>query len=80
MQKGKSQGLVHEKTRCCDTMICSDHNDPELRGWLRWASEEDNAPAFVRTVAQAALIACRAEYALLRPGLLELKRRHSEDS
>ena len=28
--------------------------DPELRDWLRWASESGRTPVFVRTVAQAA--------------------------
>ena len=37
-----------------------------------------NAPAFVRTVAEAALIACLPDYELLRPVLLELKRRYPE--
>ena len=32
--------------------------DPELHLWLHWAAEEGNAPAFVRKVAEAALIAC----------------------
>jgi hypothetical protein len=56
----------------------SANTDPELRDWLRWASEEGNAPAFVRTVAQAALIACSTDYELLRPVMLELKRRHPD--
>jgi len=33
---------------------------------------------FVRTVAEAALLACIPDYELLRPMLLELKRRHPE--
>ena len=52
--------------------------DPELRQWLRWASEGSNTPMFVRRVAEAALIACSPEYELLRPVLLELKRRYPE--
>ena len=54
------------------------HTDPELSQWLRWASERGNTPAFLRTVAKAALIACLPDYALLRPVLVELKRRYPE--
>jgi hypothetical protein len=35
-------------------------------------------PTFVRTVAEAALIACSPDYVLLRPVLVELKRRYQE--
>jgi hypothetical protein len=38
-------------------MDCA-NTDPELRSWLRWASESGNTPTFVRTVAEAALMAC----------------------
>jgi len=55
----------------------SAHTDPELRDWL-WASEEGNALAFVRTVAEAALLASMPDYVLLRPVLVELKRRYPE--
>jgi hypothetical protein len=51
------------------------HTDPELHNWLRWASERGNTPMFVRTVVEAASMACLPEYALLRPMLAELKRR-----
>jgi len=50
--------------------------DPELSQWLRWASERGNTPTFVRTVAEAALMACSPDYVLLRPVLVELKRRY----
>jgi hypothetical protein len=50
--------------------------DPELRSWLRWASESARTPMFVRTVAKAAFLACTPDYVLLRPVLLELKRRY----
>jgi len=52
--------------------------DLELRDWLRWASESGRTPSFVRTVAEAALMACLPDYALLRPVLLELKWRYPE--
>jgi len=52
------------------------HTGPELSQWLRWALERGNTPMFVRTIAEAALIACSPDYAPLRPVLLELKRRH----
>jgi hypothetical protein len=61
-------------------MMASANTDPELRDWLRWASESGNTPVFVRTVANAALIACSHDYVLLRPVLLELKRRHPQPS
>jgi hypothetical protein len=48
--------------------------DPELAAWLSWASESGEVPIFVRTIAEAASIADLANYALLRPVLLELKR------
>jgi hypothetical protein len=53
--------------------------DIELRDWLRWASENGNAPAFVRLVTGAALLACTPDYILLRPVLVELKRRYPQD-
>jgi len=58
--------------------VISANTDPELRRWLRWASEEGNAPAFVRTVADAACLACSPDYEMLRPVLLDLKRQHPE--
>jgi hypothetical protein len=56
----------------------SPHTGPEVRQWLRWASERGNTPMFARTVAEAALVACIPDYILLRPVLLELKRRYPE--
>jgi hypothetical protein len=38
--------------------------------------EEGTAPAFVRKISEAALIACSPDYELLRPVLLELRRRN----
>ena len=38
-------------------MMDSPHTDPELRHWLRRTAEGGNALAFVRTVAEAPLIA-----------------------
>jgi hypothetical protein len=49
--------------------------DPELRDWLRWASESGESSSFIRAIAEAASIADLADYALLRPALLNLKRR-----
>jgi hypothetical protein len=57
----------------------SPHTDPELRDWLRWASESANTPVFVPTFGQGALIDCLPDYALPRPVLLELKRRYPGD-
>ena len=59
-------------------MLYSANTDPDLRDWLRWASESGEAPSFVRAIAEAAFIADLANYALLRPVLLELKRRNSD--
>jgi hypothetical protein len=55
-------------------MTVSANNDPKLAHWLRWASESGEVPMFVRTIAEATSIANLADYALLRPVLLELKR------
>ena len=62
--------------RYADPEPSSAYTDPELRDWLRWASEGGKVPSFVRTVAGAALIACSPDYVLLRPVLIDLKRRH----
>ena len=59
-------------------MMDSANTDPELRTWLRWASEQRNTPAFVHAVAEAARMACIPDYLLLCPVLLELKRRCPE--
>ena len=55
------------------------------RGWLAamghltprllWASESGEIPNFVRAIAEVASIADLPNYALLRPVLLELKKR-----
>jgi len=55
-------------------MMESANTDPELRDWLRWASELGNTPAFVRLVADAACLACSPDFEMLRPVLVELKR------
>jgi hypothetical protein len=55
--------------------MLSAHTDPELRDWLRRASEGGRTPTFVRTIAEAAFMACIPDYLLLRQVLLELKRR-----
>ena len=55
-------------------MHYSANTDPDLHKWLRWASESGQVPTFVKTVAEAALIADLANFALLRPVLLELRR------
>ena len=52
--------------------------DPEIWGWLCWASTGGHVPFFVRTLVEAAACACASDYALLRPVLLELKRRYPE--
>ncbi len=52
--------------------------DPDLFGWLCWVSRGGSVPSFVRTLAEAAFCACAADYELLRPVLLELKRRYPE--
>ena len=55
-------------------MLYSVYTDPELKGWIRWAEESGEVPSFVKTIAEAAFLADLANYALLRPLLLELKR------
>lgn len=59
-------------------MMDSRRTDPELSQWLRWASERGKVPMFVRTVAEAARMACIPDFVLLRPVLLELRRRYPE--
>jgi hypothetical protein len=58
--------------------MLSANTDPDLRQWLRWASEEGKTPMLVRNVAEAVLMACSPDYELLRPVLVELKRRYPE--
>jgi hypothetical protein len=55
-------------------MIYSANTDLELTDWLHWTSESGEVPSFVRTIAEAAFLADLADYTLLRPVLLELKR------
>jgi len=55
-------------------MLYSVYDDPDLTGWLRWASESGEVPSFVRTIAEAAFIADSPHYELSRPVLFELKR------
>jgi hypothetical protein len=43
-------------------VLYSASTDPELRDWLRWASESGEVPMFVRTVAEAASIADLPNY------------------
>ena len=50
-------------------------SDEELHGWLRWT--EENGSSFLRTMAEAALIADLKHYNLLRPVLLKLKEDES---
>ena len=57
-------------------MMDSPHTDPELHRWLGRASESTRTTPFVRTIAEAAFMACSPDYVLLRPVLVELKRRY----
>jgi len=50
-------------------------DDGALIGWLLELIEEP-APQFLSFLAEAAILADREEYAILRPGLLVLKRKH----
>ena len=59
-------------------MMDSAYTDSELRDRLRWASEGGKVPMVVRTVAEAALMPSSPDYELLRPVLVELKRRCPE--
>lgn len=51
--------------------MISPATDEELHDWLRWA--EENGSSFLKTTAEAALIADIEHYNLLRPVLLALK-------
>ena len=55
-----------------DVTIHSAFTDDELHDWLRWAQE--NGSSFLRTTAEAALLADLKHYNLLRPALLDLKK------
>jgi hypothetical protein len=57
-------------------MIYSPHTDPELSQWVRWASERGNTPMFALMVPEAARMDRMPDYVLLRPVLVELKRRY----
>jgi len=59
-------------------MMDSANTDLELRQWLRWAFKVGKVPVFVRTIDENALLACIPDYELLRPVLLDLRRRHPE--
>jgi len=48
------------------------YEDAELHDWLRWAAQHGSN--FLRTIAEAALVADLKSYNLLRPVLLELKK------
>lgn len=56
-------------------MLHSPYTDPELTDWLRWAYEGGEVPTFYKAIAEAAFLADLENYALLRPVLLELKRK-----
>ena len=58
-------------------MDCA-HADPEPTQRHRWAPERGNTPMFVRTVAEAALMAWSPDYELLGPVLIALKGRYPE--
>ena len=60
------------------SLMDSPLDDTELHRWLRWASDWGHTPLFVSKVAEAACAACTPNYELLRPVLLELKRRYPE--
>ena len=45
----------------------------------RYLTPFSHTPMFVRTIAEGAQLACVPDYVLLRPVLLELKRRCPED-
>jgi hypothetical protein len=55
-------------------MRYSANTDPDLRDWLRWASESGEAPSFVQAIAEAAFPADAENYSLLRLLLLRLKQ------
>jgi len=52
--------------------MISSSSDEELHDWLQWA--EENGSSFLKTTAEASLIADLKHYDLLRPVLLELKK------
>ncbi len=54
----------------------SPHTDPELRDWLRWASESGRVPTVVQTIAEAALVAFRADAACAKPEIYDALEEH----
>ena len=68
-------GCYHRR-QCCSqaqgSNVILPATDEELHDWLRWAVESGSS--FLRTTAEAALIADLQHYNLLRPVLLELKK------
>jgi hypothetical protein len=58
------------------TLLSLSGGSSVVRQWPRWALKGGNTPTFVRTAAEAALVASMPDYVLLRPVLVELKRRY----
>lgn len=54
----------------------SPHTEPELRDWLRWASESGRVPTFVRTIAEAAFVVFRADAAFAKPEIYDAPEEH----
>jgi len=61
-------------------MMDSASTDPELRQWLRWTFESGKVPMFVRTVAEAALVACSLDSISIRRVLSPYRRWSSRGS
>jgi len=54
--------------------LIAQSDNPELLEWL--ASADQFGGSFVRSVARAALVADRENYALIRPLIMELRRKY----
>ncbi len=55
-------------------MLIAQNDDPELLEWL--ARADMDGGTFVRSMARAALVADPENYALLRPLILELRKKY----
>jgi len=72
--QGADAGLRRQtERRCVLRLMDSASADPELRDWLRWASERGEH-ADVRAHGCGSRLPCLPDYRLLRPVLAELRR------
>jgi hypothetical protein len=74
----KDENTHLSKVRNCQANVIA-FDDTELNEWLMQAIEEGSGQ-FLPALAEAAVIACAEEYCLVRPVLINLKRKYSFQS